>query len=48
MSWNLGFLKRPAVPAPTRSVSPSTAGNELMPAVAFAVQSVAPVWVSKA
>lgn len=48
MTWNCGFFRKPAAAAPTMSVSPSIAGNELIPAGALAVQSVLPVRVSRA
>ena len=43
MSWNWGFFPKPGAAAATRSVSPSMAGKELIPAGAFVVQSVLPV-----
>ncbi|MDX6584442.1 MAG: hypothetical protein QOI10_3626 [Solirubrobacterales bacterium] len=48
MSWNLGFLVKPAAAEPTSSVSPSTAGNELMPAGVLWLPSVLPVYASSA
>jgi len=48
MSWNLGFLVKPAAAEPTSRVFPSTAGNELIPARVFWLRSVLPVGVSKA
>ena len=35
MTWNFGFLVKPAAAEPTSSVSPSTAGKELIPAGVF-------------
>jgi hypothetical protein len=48
MSWNCGFLRNPDAAAPTSTVSPSTAGNELIPAGVVAVHSVLPVAMSYA